>query len=956
MMPDEDKDKSEDVVLESILATQSRAGGVTPTPDEYSTPNVSGEPSEPVLSEAELSGQPSGNVVIESTTAAQTGAASVTATTDDNSAPTGQPDETSISGAKLSGLPSCNVMLDSTIATQITARSVTASTNENPIPIVSGEPSETSVSEAETSGQCSRNAELSSPISESTRRKSRRSISSSPDETSLAQTNLHHHRVAAVGFKFVSEEILLANERNASEACCGERHSAGAESDIESRAVSRFRSLSSRFFKKAFPESPKANTFRETLFLAFRTLGVVYGDLGTSPLYVYPTINVTNPTESDFLGILSLIFWTLTLIGILKYTLIVLRADDHGEGGTFAVYSLLCQHANIGQDAGDDNQEMSGPRRSQLSEHAASTKQNRTKRFLEGSVAAQRVLLFVVMMGTCMLVGDGILTPAISVLSAIEGIQTAAPSLNRAVVVVVSAVILVVLFACQRFGTHRVSSVFSPIMALWLITTPIVAAYNIAIYYPGIFKAFSPAHIYYFFKQNKKNAWLMLGGTILCITGAEAMYADMGHFDKRSIQLAFTTMVYPSVLVTYAGQTAYLIKHPEDHREGFFKMVPKKVYWPVFVVATLAAIVASQGLISATFSIIKQSTALHYFPRVKLVHTSENKEGQIYSPEVNYVLMVLCLAVVFGFRKSGDIGNAFGVAVVAVMLITTCLISLVMLVIWQTPVFLVLPFFLLFIVVEGTYMSAVVTKVPQGGWLPFAVSLIVTLIMFSWNMGCQTKVHYEMRNKITKEKLGELLAHGGSARVPGICFFYTNLLHGVPPIIGHYVRNVRSLHRVLVFTTIRWMPVRRVLPAERFLVGRVGFSGVYRCVARYGYRDVLQMQNDEFVDQFVATLSEYIMATEQTNHAALPQSLQDNTLSPLAIASEIADLNQAKADGPVYVLGRSELTVSRKTRMATRIFVGVFYRFLEANCRSEVSTMDIPYAQYLELGMLYDII
>ncbi|KAG6552902.1 hypothetical protein Mapa_005557 [Marchantia paleacea] len=585
-----------------------------------------------------------------------------------------------------------------------------------------------------------------------------------------------------------------------------------------------------------------------------------------------------------------------------------------------------------------------------------------------------------------------------AVLSAIEGIQTAAPSLNRAVVVVVSAVILVALFSCQRFGTHRVSSVFSPIMALWLITTPIVAAYNIATFYPGIFRAFSPAHIYYFFKQNKKNAWLMLGGTILCITGAEAMYADMGHFDKRSIQLAFTTMVYPSVLVTYAGQTAYLIKHPQDHREGFFKMVPKKVYWPVFVVATLAAIVASQGLISATFSIIKQSTALHYLPRVKLVHTSENKEGQIYSPEVNYALMVLCLAVVFGFRKSGDIGNAFGecsfppivstrllqrlrvlhqfqcllflvflilqddcecgtgVAVVAVMLITTCLISLVMLVIWQTPVVLVIPFFLLFIVVEGTYMSAVVTKVPQGGWLPFAVSLIVTLIMFSWNMGCQTKVHYEMRNKITKEKLGELLAHGGSARVPGICFFYTNLLHGVPPIIGHYVRNVRSLHRVLVFTTIRWMPVRRVLPAERFLVGRVGFSGVYRCVARYGYRDVLQMQNDEFVDQFVATLSAYIMATEQTNITSIPQSLEDNKLSPLAIASEVAELKQAKVDGPVYVLGRSELTVSKNTRMATRIFVGVVYRFLEANCRSEVSTMDIPYAQYLELGMLYDII
>ncbi|KAL3690594.1 hypothetical protein R1sor_016903 [Riccia sorocarpa] len=747
---------------------------------------------------------------------------------------------------------------------------------------------------------------------------------SSQESASWSDTFTQRLIASAFGFSFFGNEVSSTPEERTSVETSAEIKTDNVNIDLESRPSGP--SKSARSFNQPVVEAAPQNRsgFGKTIILAYKTLGIVYGDLATSPLYVYPTVNIDNASKADYLGILSVVFWTLTLIGILKYSFIVLQADDHGEGGTFAVYSLLCRHAKIGQNSYDNSHQMSGRRVSHFTEPGRRPKRNRVKSFLESSKAAQRLLLFLVMTGTCMLVGDGILTPAISVLSATEGIRTAAPSLSKAVVLVITAIILILLFMGQKYGTQRVSLVFSPVMALWLVTTSAIGVYNIVVHYPGVFKAFSPAYVYYFFRDNKKDAWFMLGGIVLCITGAEAMYADMGHFDKRSIQVAFTMMVYPSVLLTYAGQTAYLIKNPSDHGEAFFKMIPKRVYWPMFVIATLAAVVASQGLISATFSVIKQSMALHYFPRVKLVHTSENKEGQIYSPEVNYLLMILCLAVVFGFRSSHDIGNAFGVAVVFVMLFTTFLICLVMLVIWQTSVFLVIPYFLVYLVIEGTYMSAVLTKVPQGGWFPFVISAIVTLVMFSWNMGCQTKFKYEMKNTITKDNLGDLLAHVGSVRVPGICFFYTELCDGIPPIVGHYVKNVRSLHRVLVFITIQWLPVKTVLPAERFLVGRVGFPGVYRCIARYGYRDLLEMQTDEFVDQFTQTLSEYIMlSSSSTRHnSSFGRSGRNESLSRLAVATEVAMINEVE-----------ELN----------------------QARSVVSSMDIPYAKYLELGMLCDI-
>ncbi|KAL6858801.1 hypothetical protein ACP4OV_017803 [Aristida adscensionis] len=675
--------------------------------------------------------------------------------------------------------------------------------------------------------------------------------------------------------------------------------------------------------------------FYQDLVLAYKTLGVVFGGLVTSPLYVYPSMNLTNPTEEDYLGIYSIMFWTLTLIGVVKYICIALNADDHGEGGTFAMYSLLCQHANIGilpsKKIYTEEEDMVPAR------PVVTGRPSRLRRFIERSIVARRLLLLTAILGMCMLIGDGILTPAISVLSAVDGLRGPFPSVSKPTVEALSAAILIGLFLLQKYGTSKVSFLFSPIMAAWTLTTPIIGVYSIWRYYPGIFKAISPHYIVRFFMTNQKRGWQLLGGTVLCITGAEAMFADLGHFSKRSIQIAFLSSIYPSLVLTYAGQTAYLINNVDDFGDGFYKFVPRPVYWPMFVIATLAAIVASQSLISATFSVVKQSVALDYFPRVRVVHTSERKEGEVYSPETNYLLMLLCVGVIVGFGDGKDIGNAFGVVVILVMLITTILLSLVMLIIWGTHVVLVALYFVPFLILEGTYVSAVCTKVLRGGWLPFAVSVVLALVMFGWYYGRQRKAEYELANKVTLDRLGELLAGPDVHRVPGLCFFYSSVQQEwLSPVLAHYIKNMRSLHQVTVFLTLRYLLVAKVGAKDRVAVRRLGPRGVYGCTVQYGYADPLDCEEDDVAGQVVRALREHI----------------DGGGATAAAAAEAAQLEAAWAAGVVHVKGRTRFHIGRDTGFFDRVLLG-FYEFLHGTCRSALPALGIPLQQRVEIGMLY---
>jgi KUP system potassium uptake protein len=411
-------------------------------------------------------------------------------------------------------------------------------------------------------------------------------------------------------------------------------------------------------------------------------------------------------------------------------------------------------------------------------------------------------------------------------------------------------------------------------------------------------------------------------------------------------------------MLTYAGESAYLISHPGDHKNAFFKSVPQPVYWPVFVVATLAAIVASQSLITATFSLIKQCMSLGCFPRVKMVHTSPDKEGQVYSPEINYILMVLCVAVVLGFQDATQLGNAFGVAVVGVMFITTCFVTLVMILVWKLPFAVALLFLLVFGSIEGIYFTAVLNKVPQGGWVPFAMAMIFLAISLCWNYGRRRKSRYEMSHKISLDSVGPLLSEGATQRVPGICFFYSDLALGVPPIIKHYVKNVRTLHQVLVFTTIRFLPERTVPPEDRFFIGRVGFKGVYRCVAFYGYQDVIDCNNEEFRDRAIRSLQLYL-ENEERNEPD-PNAKDVRTLSfRRTIADQnledLAELDKAGEQDAVYVVGKVTVRTSSSTGWFGRLLINGGYAFLRTICRSAIKELQIPPANYLEVGMLYEI-
>ncbi|CAM6086777.1 unnamed protein product [Calypogeia fissa] len=611
----------------------------------------------------------------------------------------------------------------------------------------------------------------------------------------------------------------------------------------------------------------KAMPTRMLLFLAFQSLGVVYGDLGTSPLYVFRStfpdgFSSREAHADEILGALSLIIYTISLIPLLKYMFIVLNADDNGEGGTFALYSLICRYCNFSslpsRHPTDAEIQTYRVRAAEPNSHSDSV-----RRLMEKSKLLQNLLLILVLLSTCMVIGDGILTPAISVLSAVDGIKKASSHLNQSVVVIISLVILVLLFNMQRFGTGYIGVLFAPIVMTWFMTNAAIGIYNIAQHDSSIFRAFSPYYAIRYLVKNKERGWSSLGGIVLCITGTEALYADLGHFSARSIQLAFTVLVFPALILAYLGQAAYLMDFPENVTSAFYSSLPKPLYWPVFVLATVAASIASQAIISATFSIVKQAAALSCFPRVKVIHTSYKLRGQVYIPEINWIVMICCLVITAGFRDTPQIGNAYGIAVVGVMFSTTIIMFLVIIVVWRRNIWLALAFLVVFGSVEAVYYSAVLYKVQQGGWVPLAIAGTVLTVMYVWHYGTIKRYEFEIQNKVSVGWVLGLAQGLGLVRVPGVGLVYTDLAHGVPPILSHFITNLPAIHSILVFVCIKYLPVNTVPQYERFHMKRIGpksFS-MFRCAARYGYMD-LHKKDDDFEQELIAKLTQYMKYEE----------------------------------------------------------------------------------------------
>lgn len=614
----------------------------------------------------------------------------------------------------------------------------------------------------------------------------------------------------------------------------------------------------------AAQQLPWRQHYRNLLLLAYQSFGVVYGDLSTSPLYVYKSTFSGRlrqyQDEQTVYGVLSLIFWTFTLVPLLKYVIIVLSADDNGEGGPFALYSLLCRHAKLSlipnQQAADE--ELSTYYRDGFAAQHESSPWLR--RFLEKHKIVKTGLLVVVLCAASMVIGDGVLTPAISVLSSMSGLQVRATGLQERSVVLLSCIVLVGLFSLQHRGTQKVAFMFAPIVIIWLFCIGGIGLYNIVHWNPNIYQAISPYYIVKFFRTTGTDGWIALGGILLSMTGSEAMFADLGHFTSASVRLAFITIIYPCLILQYMGQAAFLSKNMFHTRTSFYDSIPGPVFWPVFVVATLAAVVGSQAVISATFSIVKQCHALGCFPRVKIVHTSRWIHGQIYIPEINWILMVLCVAVTVAFGDTTLIGNAYGIACMTVMLVTTFLMSFIVIFVWQKNIIFALLFLLFFGSIETVYLSSSLMKVHQGGWVPLVLAFIFMSVMFVWHYGTKKKYQFDLQNKVSMRSILSLGPNLGIVRVPGIGLIYTELVTGVPAIFTHFVTNLPAFHEVLVFLCVKSVPVPYVQPDERYLVGRIGPKAyrMYRCIVRYGYKDV-QRDDENFENMLVMSIARFIM-------------------------------------------------------------------------------------------------
>ncbi|KAI4371215.1 hypothetical protein MLD38_019478 [Melastoma candidum] len=606
-----------------------------------------------------------------------------------------------------------------------------------------------------------------------------------------------------------------------------------------------------------------------------------------------------------------------------------------------------------------------------------------------------------------MLIGDGILTPAISVLSAAGGLKVNSPGISTDVVVVVAVIILVALFSMQHCGTDKVGWLFAPIVLLWFIVIGSIGIFNICKYDRRVLRAFSPVYMWRYFKKLGRDGWTSLGGIMLCITGTEALFADLGHFPLSAIQIAFTVVVFPCLILAYSGQAAYLMKHKDHVFDAFYESIPDMVYWPVFVIATLAAIVASQATISATFSTIKQALALGCFPRVKVVHTSKKFLGQIYIPDINWILMILCIAVTAGFKNQSQIGNAYGTAVVIVMLATTLLMILIMIMVWHCHWILVLIFAGLSLFVEGTYFSAVLFKVNQGGWVPLVIAAGFLLIMYVWHYGTVKRYEFEMHSKVSMAWILGLSPSLGLVRVPGIGLVYTELASGVPHIFSHFITNLPAIHSVVVFVCVKYLPVYTVPEEERFLVKRIGPKSfhMFRSIVRYGYKD-LHKKDDDFEKKLFDNLflfvrlesmmegcsdsEDYSIYGQQTQRSreGLQQANDEGTntsygmeqtissvesiipvKSPLqayntgssgqmsshTASDEVEFLNTCREAGVVHILGNTVVRARTESRFYKKIAVDYIYAFLRKICRDNSVIFNVPHESLLNVGQIFSV-
>ena len=615
--------------------------------------------------------------------------------------------------------------------------------------------------------------------------------------------------------------------------------------------------------------------------LAVAALGVVYGDIGTSPLYALKECfhgdHAVAASQANVFGVLSLIFWALTFVVSIKYLTFILRADNHGEGGILALLALV-------PDASAKSKKTGGP----------------------------SLIVLLVIFGAALLYGDGVITPAISVLSAMEGLEVATKAFTP-LIVPFTVVILLGLFLVQRRGTEGLGRVFGPITLLWFL---MIAGYGIAqiARAPGVLAAVNPLYAVRFFIANRGQGFLVLGAVVLSITGAEALYADMGHFGRKPIRQSWYLVVFPALLANYFGQGAFLLTHPEQSSSPFYAIVPSWALYPTVVIATAATVVASQALISGAYSLTQQAVQLGFFPRVTVVHTSKHTEGQIYIPEINSLLLVSCIGLVFAFRSSSALAAAYGIAVTGTMSITTIVYYVVATRTWGWPVWKALPLAAAFLAVDLAFFGSTAVKFMEGGWFPVLLATGIFVVMTTWNTGRRHLAKVLAAAMLPLEVFLADVKETKPWRVKGTAVFMASNPNGVPAILLHHFKHNQVLHERMVLLTVLGLHIPEVPTEDRVRV-EVLEHGFYRVTIRYGF-----MQSPE-----------------------VPRALV-----------ECARLGLIMQPGSTsYFLGRETLLPTGKARMSR--WRKTLFAFVSRNARPATAYFGLPPNRVVELGMQVDL-
>jgi KUP system potassium uptake protein len=623
--------------------------------------------------------------------------------------------------------------------------------------------------------------------------------------------------------------------------------------------------------------------------LVLGALGVVFGDIGTSPLYTVQTLfdpgdpHPVAVTESTVYGVISLIFWSVTLVVTVSYVLLIMRADNDGEGGIMALITLL-RRGRIG-----------GTRRTKL------------------------LLAALGIFGAALFLGDGMITPAISVLSAVEGIEVASPSLAH-LVVPITCGIIVALFALQHLGTAAVGRLFGPVMLVWFTVVAVCGIGGITTH-PEILRALSPTYALDFFFNHFSIAFFALAGVVLAFTGAEALYADMGHFGRAPITRAWLGLVFPACILSYLGQGALILDDAKNISSPFFLLVPGWGQWPLVFLATMATIIASQAVITGAFSLVHQAIQLGYLPRLRILHTSPHAIGQIYVPGVNWLLMVCVLALVLVFQSSVALAFAYGTGVTATITITTLLFLYIAVHRWHPPRWLVVGGGGALLLVDVLFLSANLTKIGHGAWLPLLIGLVAFTIMTTWQRGrAIVSTRREREEGSLREFIDEL--HDRTlpvARVPGTAVFLNRTKVTTPLAMREIVEHLHALSEHVVILSIETLPVPHVPPAERLVIDDLGYTddGITHVGARFGYMDapkvppvlalIDQADLESPLDE--SDVSYYLSAVDLTrgDDPGLSRWRKDLFLATSRLTSDAAEYFHLPRERTVIVGSRIEL-------------------------------------------------